>query len=137
MFSLARFYEVTGRYPTKITMVSFTFKKRRFETLHAAAIRWPPERFQFIGVDPPASTGFDLEKSQKGEDENAAKPFETDPYGCHSEKLQQKRRERNPFSRTAPYDVSVPGMKELLHYCGPQLIPQQMVPWTNLFQTSS
>lgn len=111
-------------------MVSFTFKRRRFERLHAPALRWPGSKFKFVGVDPPASTGFDLAESTKGEQENAAKPFEDDPYGCHSAVLKQKRKARNPFSRTAPYDLSVPGMKELLHYCGPELVPNEKVPWS-------
>ena len=129
LFSIARFREVTGDYPQKITVVSFTFKQRRFETLHAHALRWPPDRFSYIGVDPPASTGFDLQRATNGELENAAKPFEQDPYGCHSELLQQKRKDRNPFSRTAPYPLSAPEMKELLGYCGPQLFPEDRVPW--------
>lgn len=130
LFSIARFREVTGDYPERITVVSFTFKQRRFETLHAPALRWPPDKFRYIGVDPPPSTGFDLERSTKGELENAAAPFEKDPYGCHSELLQKKRKERNPFSRTPPYPLSAPEMKELLGYCGPQLFPADRVPWS-------
>jgi hypothetical protein len=130
LFSIARFREVTGDYPQKITVVSFSFKQRRFETLHAPALRLPPDRFSYIGVDPPASTGFDFQRASKGEIENAAAPFEKDPYGCHSEVLQQKRKERNPFSRTPPYALSAPEMKDLLGYCGPQLYPEERVPWS-------
>lgn len=129
LFSICRFYEVTGKYPSKITMVSFTFKQRRFETLHAPSLLWPADRFQYVGVDPPATTGFDLAEATRGEFENAAKPFESDPYGCHSDVLRVKRRERNPFSRTPPYGLSCPDMKELLNYCGPEIIAQEKVPW--------
>jgi len=134
MFSICRFHEVTGSYPTKITVVSFTFKQRRFETMHAPALRFPPSRFEYIGVDPPAETGFNLEEATKGEQENAAKPFEQDPYGCHSTVLQEKRQQRNPFSRTPPYALSCPDMKELLQYCGPALIPIDKVPWHDLWK---
>lgn len=103
MFSIARFREVTGNYPDKITVVSFSFKRRRFETLHAPALRWPADKFAYVGVDPPASTGFDLKRSTEGELQNAAAPFEKDPYGCHSQVLQEKRKGRNPFHRTPPY----------------------------------
>jgi hypothetical protein len=65
--------------------------------MHSKAIRWPSERFQYIGVDPPASTGFDLESAIVGELENAAKPFESDPYGCHTSLLQEKRKMRYVF----------------------------------------
>lgn len=132
MFSLCRFYEVTGRYPARISMVSFTFKQRRFETLHAPALQWPSDKFSYIGVDPPASTGFDLAAATQGELENAARPFQTDPYGCHSAVLQEKRHQRNPFSRTPPYELSCPQMKELLHYCGPRPFPKSKLPWATL-----
>ena len=129
LFSICRFKEITGHYPTKITTVSFTFKRRRFETLHAPALRWPSNQFVYVGIDPPASTGFDIDASTKGELENAAKPFESDPYGCHSDILQQKRLDRNPYSRTPPYPLSCPEMAELLKYCGPELFPLDQIPW--------
>lgn len=75
-------------------MISFTFKQTRFETMHSKAIMWPSSKFRYIGVDPPASTGFDLESARAGESQNAAKPFEGDPYGCHTSLLQEKRRLR-------------------------------------------
>lgn len=129
MFSICRFKEVTGHYPNQISIVSFTFKERRFTTLHAPALAWPKEKLNYIGVDPPASTGFDLKRSTEGEWKNAAAPFESDPYGCSSKILVQKREGRNPFFRTAPYTLSCPDMRELLHYCGPDLFPQSRVPW--------
>ena len=130
MFSICRFREITGRYPDKITMVSFTFKQRRFEEMHSHALRWPIDRFAYLGVDPPTSTGFNLQESQRGEVENASRPFEADPYGCHTPVLQQKRKDRNPFSRTAPYPLTCPDMSELLSWCGPELIDQSHVPWS-------
>lgn len=129
MFSICRFKEVTGSYPTKITVVSFTFKQRRFETLHAPALGWPANAFAYIGVDPPVSTGFNLARSVEGEQKNAAAPFETDPYGCHSDILQEKRKGRNPFSRTSPYPLTCPDMKDLFAYCGPEYFPKDKFPW--------
>ena len=35
LFSICRFREITGSYPKEITVVSFSFKRRRFEMLHA------------------------------------------------------------------------------------------------------
>ena len=128
-FSICRFYEVTGQYPLKISVVSFSFKQRRFEEMHAPALHWPANQFNYIGVDPDASTGFDLAASTQGEMETALQPFATDPYGCHSPALQEKRQLRNPFARTAPYDLSCPDMKELFHFCGRQRIPEEHIPW--------
>ncbi len=129
LFSICRFREVTGTYPTKISVVSFTFKQQRFETLHAGALQWARNRFNYVGVDPPASTGFNLEESTEGERKNSLVPFQTDPYGCHTDILQQKRKERNPYQRTAPYPLTCPEMKQLLSWCGPDLIPKSQVPW--------
>mmetsp|Transcript_1624 Transcript_1624/g.2421 ORF Transcript_1624/g.2421 Transcript_1624/m.2421 type:complete len:345 (-) Transcript_1624:40-1074(-) len=129
LFSICRFREVTGAYPTKISVVSFTFKKQRFETLHAGALQWSVNRFHYVGVDPPASTGFNLKISSEGERKNSLVPFQTDPYGCHTDILQQKRKERNPYQRTAPYPLTCPEMKELLKWCGPDLISKSQVPW--------
>jgi hypothetical protein len=129
MFAICRFREVTGDYPQKITVVSFSFKRRRFEALHAPSLQWPPDQFAYIGVDPPTSTGFDLQRATDGELQNAAAPFEKDPYGCHTPVLQEKRKSRNPFMRTPPYALTCPEMKDLLSYCGPQLYPEDRLPW--------
>ncbi|KAG6920064.1 hypothetical protein DXG01_010132 [Tephrocybe rancida] len=55
LFSIARFHEYTGRYPVKITVVGYEFKRARFTDLHRLALRWPMEKFHYIGVDPDAS----------------------------------------------------------------------------------
>lgn len=124
MFSLCRFHEITGVYPLRVTVVSFTFKKHRFEQLHAKALHLPD--FRYVGVD---SEKTDLEASRKGEMENAVRYFEKDPYGCFTSELQQKREMRNPFRRTPGYSLSCPEMKELLNWCEPQIIPKEKVPW--------
>jgi len=45
LFSLCRFFEITGRYPEKVTVIGFGFKERRFTELHRKAVRFPRERF--------------------------------------------------------------------------------------------
>lgn len=58
LFSLCRFFELTGHYPAKITAVSYTLKQARFEQLHRAAVRYPADQFEFLGTPvPPAATG--------------------------------------------------------------------------------
>jgi hypothetical protein len=44
LFSLCRFFEMTGQYPEKLTVVGFGFKEKRFTDLHRKAIRFPKER---------------------------------------------------------------------------------------------
>lgn len=56
LFSLARFREVTGSYPTRVTVVGYEMKRARFETLHRAALRIPPDRFRYIGIDDQGDT---------------------------------------------------------------------------------
>lgn len=52
LFSVARFREFTGHFPTKITVIGYEFKRARFTELHRKAMRWPQTRFTYIGVDP-------------------------------------------------------------------------------------
>lgn len=71
LFSFARFHEVTGRWPDKVTVVGYGMKRRRcvaqavtphllmtvrFEQLHRAAIGFPAERFTYIGIDDEGDT---------------------------------------------------------------------------------
>ncbi|KAJ1654118.1 hypothetical protein IWQ61_005891 [Dispira simplex] len=97
LFSLCRFYEVTGRYPSNITFVGYPFKKNRFINLHRAALKLPTTKFHY--VDSPVDDDFyvDAEKTT-GELTNAYRPFEIDPYGCTGI-LRKKRAKRNPFHR--------------------------------------
>lgn len=64
LFSIARFHEYTGRYPSRITVVGYEFKRRRFTELHRAALRWPEDRFRYIGID---AVGEDVAAAQIGE----------------------------------------------------------------------
>ena len=50
-------------------------------------------------------------------------------YGCGDAALVKKRTNRNPFKRTIPYELACPEMKDLLHWCGPELFDVSQVPW--------
>eukprot|EP00435_Cladocopium_sp_Y103_P021892 s1188_g5.t1 len=67
LFSFCRFKEVVGHYPQRVTVISFGFKKRRFAELHRAALRFPPSRFSFVGIQPPPGSRFDLARAEQGE----------------------------------------------------------------------
>jgi hypothetical protein len=64
-FSIARFRELTGAYPTTITVVGHDFKRRRFEQLHRHALRWPKARFMYEGV--PLRSEADEREAAAGE----------------------------------------------------------------------
>ena len=52
LFSIARFHEFTGHFPSMITVVGYEFKEPRFTNLHREALRWPRDKFNYVGVDP-------------------------------------------------------------------------------------
>ncbi|KZF19071.1 hypothetical protein L228DRAFT_242102 [Xylona heveae TC161] len=76
LFSLLLFRRLRGFYPTRLVIVSHEFKRARFTDLHCRAIKWPLERVEYIGINPPpevtppdtlvaaeAKSGFGLWKS--------------------------------------------------------------------------
>jgi hypothetical protein len=65
LFSIARFRELTGAYPSRITIVGHNFKRRRFEQLHRHALRWPKLRFTYEGI--PLGTETDEREAASGE----------------------------------------------------------------------
>jgi len=139
LFSVCRFKEVTGRYPERITVIGFSFKRARFVDLHREALRFPASHFAYVGIDP-------LE-NQKESDEavemhrqltqaelvNSYLPFQADPYGCRS-KLSAKKRARNPFRRShSGYQLSCPEMTPILKYCRKDIYNGSL-PWTSILQ---
>lgn len=113
-----------GAYPERITVVSFEFKRWRFEELHRSAIRFPRQRFRYEGIDPP-----ELQVSvQAGERTHSAKPFMSDPYGCRSSTLLEKRETRNPFRRSVSYPLGCPELSGLFLHCGKEIF-RDPLPW--------
>eukprot|EP01034_Spumella_vulgaris_P025385 gene25384-31842_t len=100
LFSVCRFKEVTGYYPSRISVVGFDFKGNRFQELHRKAIGFPSANFTYVGVRT-VHPHFDQSKAVQGES--------------------VARETRNPFRRTVPYELACPEMSELLHWCGPTL----------------
>ncbi|GAA5839997.1 hypothetical protein JCM3766R1_000636 [Sporobolomyces carnicolor] len=115
LFSIARFKEFTGRYPSKITVIGYGMKSARFTALHRKALRWPASAFNYIGIDNEGETSQDYE----GEKQNGYKPFEKDLYGCHAF-LGSKRQTRNPYRRFHGYHSSAPELRGILEYCPDQ-----------------
>ncbi|KAI7867572.1 hypothetical protein BDF14DRAFT_670038 [Spinellus fusiger] len=115
LFSFCRFSEITGHYPSSVTVVGFEFKRSRFQDIHRASLRYPADRFEYIGIDPPHSVlGADDWKT--GEALYSYGPFQKDKYGCHGT-LRQKKIDRNPYRRRHAYRASCPALVDLLNYC--------------------
>jgi len=66
-FGICRFRELVGHYPQRITVVGFEFKRKRFEGLHRQAIRFPAERFNYVGIDSDEWNYLDKNFVEKGE----------------------------------------------------------------------
>jgi len=98
LFSICRFQQVTGHYPHHVTVVSWAFKRRRFD-LHRAAIRFSPYRFCFDGFNDP----LDIASAWRRET-RAIRGIYGNRYGCNLKSaIGQKRKENNSFSEDHPY----------------------------------
>lgn len=95
-FSLARFYQLFGTYPMRLTVVGWQFKQERF-TFHCRTLGWPLEKYAYIGCNNPEN----LAVAEAGEARTLAL-FRDDPWAEH-DPLQSKRQARNPFHQTPPY----------------------------------
>lgn len=131
-FAIIRFREVSGHYPRHVTVVGFDFKATRFTDLHRRALGYPAHAFDYVGLTSPSP--FDQPAAETGE-KNAMAAFQKDPYGCRGN-LRSKRRGRDPFHRTIPYELSAPELVPLLEWCGPGLYQgAQSLPWARLPQS--
>lgn len=90
-------------------------KSRRFTDLHRAAIGWPRDQWNYIGIDDEGDTS----SQYSGEEKYGYIPFLSSPSGCHPP-LSIKRTSRNPFFRYHPYHVSCPELVDLLEWCPPR-----------------
>jgi hypothetical protein len=121
LFGICRFKEHTGRYPEQATLVGWVFKEARFE-LHRAAIRWPRDRFRYVGANDPPELAQALEAEQRTKAKYMADPYSSGP------EFQGKRQERNPFGRQHPYFSSCPEVAALLRHRGPEAFDGPL-PW--------
>ncbi len=121
LYGLCRYRELTGAYPERTVAVGWKFKGRRFD-LHRAAVRYPAERFSYVGVnDPPRlqeSIHFETVRREG---------FAADPYGSEPEPT-AKRDARNVFHRQHGYSISCPELAGLLEHKGPALYAGPL-PW--------
>jgi hypothetical protein len=98
LFSITKFYEVTGSWPEHVTIISNEFKRARFLELHCKALGWPADRVAFVGIDPEYMTR-DLERAasvRDGERKNGFELWQKDMLG-KGEELEAKRKKRNPW----------------------------------------
>ena len=108
LFSICRFQQIVGRYPERVTLISWAFKRERFDR-HRDAIRFRAERFRFEGFNNPIG----LEAALHGE-AITLEGFRHNRYGSHGP-IAEKRLMRNPFRREHDFR-SCPGMREFFAF---------------------
>ena len=98
VFSLARFRQVTGTWPSLVVITGWAFKRQRYEA-YGRLINLPLERLEYVGVNQPPSNSLlaaiDGEKARIAELKRAKLRDLLD-----SDEL---RTRRDPFSRGNPY----------------------------------
>ena len=121
LFGLCRFHEITRAWPRRITVVSWEFKRSRFD-FHRESIRFPANRFNYDGPNDPFSVSDALDGERR-----FVEGFRADPYASAGI-LAERRRIRNPFLRTPPYSFTCPEVAALLAWQGPAPFPG-LLPW--------
>ena len=112
LFSICRFYQITSNYPSNIKLISWLFKKYRFENLHIKAIKYPLQQFIFYGIN-----GNYTNTLNDYINENIAiDRFIKDIYGCSNE-VQLTRTSKNLFYTFIPYPNGCIQLKPLFNLC--------------------
>lgn len=103
LFSLLLFWRTQSRrWPSRLTVVSHAFKRRRLVDLHCGAgLLFPLDRVAFVGIDPPADVlgvnGAAAVGVVQGGVTRAEEEWAADPQGVGAA-LAGKRRRRNPWA---------------------------------------
>jgi hypothetical protein len=121
LFGICRFKEYTGQYPHRVTLVSWYFKRERFDQ-HCAAIGWPRSRFSYDGPNDPPEVQQALDSEALARAAYAADPYSASPF------FRAKRDRRNPFRREHGYFATSPGLDPLFRHQGPDLFAAPL-PW--------
>ncbi|KAK4203278.1 Mur ligase [Triangularia verruculosa] len=91
LFSLVLYWRhhPQHHWPKQMTIVSHGFKRDRIVNGHCAAIGFPLERVDYLGIDPPG-----LKREDEGSNQLTLGLWEQDPHGA-GEELMKKRSGRN------------------------------------------
>lgn len=126
LFSLARFLECTGNFPSKLTIISWAFKRKRFEH-HCITVAWPVSKFSFVGIGTPD----DLQSALTAE-ARTLHDFKADNtgYGKDGGPLGKKKMARNPYRRQHGYASSCPSLAPLLDWTETTAFAKDQAPWS-------
>lgn len=116
IFLICRYYEVFNKYPEKITIVGFEFKRDRFLKHHLVqAMKFPLRSVTYIGNAPDPKENLEkyFEDLNQSEFRFAVRYFQDDWYG-KDQPLLKKKLTRNPFNRNHGYAESNPKLRLFL-----------------------
>ncbi|KAL2016633.1 hypothetical protein VTK56DRAFT_3251 [Thermocarpiscus australiensis] len=101
LFSIIEFWRRHAVWPERLTIVSHGFKRNRLVDGHCAAIGFPLDRVDFVGINPPGMESLALGSGGLGQKAEAMRgvqlamgQWKGDPHGV-GEALAGKRRSRN------------------------------------------
>lgn len=117
IFLICKFYEVTGKYPEKITIIGFEFKRSRFLKNHLSqALSYPIENVEYIGNSPTPPEEIKesyFKELDQSECNFAVNLFENDWYGT-KDPLLKKKLGRNPFNQKNTYNETNPLLSQFV-----------------------
>ena len=131
--------QTSPEWPKKLIVVSHDFKRSRFLDLHLPALRWPPDKVQYIGIDPPFSQSK-MTEIKEGDMKRGYGAWADDLYGSR-DALRRKGRERgwdceafeSEVLTAAEYDGVRGRLMQVLRWHGGDdgvsLLSQDRVPW--------
>ncbi|TID29471.1 hypothetical protein CANINC_001951 [Pichia inconspicua] len=116
LYSICTFYKKFNKFPKKITVVGYGFKKERFVDSHLATLGYKDEsgeHVKYVSVGPfypdkPESMSeSDYEEKKqlfwsslrKSEKTNALDLFKLNPFGSKGSKLHEKKEVRDPWNK--------------------------------------
>jgi len=101
IYSMLSFWRRTSQWPTKISLVTHEFKRKRFLTHHVPTLGIPRECVDYVGINPEymdasheTYAAVRSEEVRRGEAEKGLKAWEEDEWG-RGEVLRGKRCGRN------------------------------------------
>ena len=109
LFSICRFYELEKKFPRRITVIDFESSRACFEKLQLNALRFPREKFTYIGH------GDTIGETDLHKVYSLTNLFQQDPYGCRGELVALKKLERDPFNEGALYSSHITILNGLWH----------------------
>jgi hypothetical protein len=111
LFSLAFFRQQTANWPNSVTVCGWKFKEKRY-SLHRQALKWPRQKFSYIGVNDPLAEA--LPKALAGE-QAKVESVSRDLFLVGPEWVAQ-REVRDPFHRRHPYRGVDPDLDRLFDF---------------------